>query len=482
MKINDIINEMSAGSVATVAMPMGKMIKRPNPSVFPKKKKVKEVSQELEENKIFFVKVGDGRDHMVVKVKADTKGAAVKKMKAQYPKQPVSLDRNSEQGKPAGALESLEEGEERSIIQDAVVDHLIDTFGGQNWMIFADTREQLEAKMYDEIETLDVDEVVDSSIEVGGQPIGNFASGRVLDVIDSSSAIESAMQHVEGLDEGKSPHKKGSAKYKKHMAAMHAEDVNDSGMIGKPDSYYDEEERKEAYNELQDALDQCRGVEADYVKDGICPECAGSSYIDGDYEEEEDSCDGWGNYGCDEGEMSYMNDTVSWKQIMDHDKKQAEKTNRGPAPDKETIMKVLPRLHDDYVKSGRFNAMELPSILRQMYPELGKREAASYTSEFFKTFKESLDENYNPRLITMLSQFEQDCEEKGYYGDTDVITIDQLIKAGKTEEAAEEMAGAMSDQDGGSDKFDHIYDMALDAVEDYMHEPAMAEMRKLAGI
>ena len=292
----------------------------------------------------------------------------------------------------------VKEGEERSIIQDAVVDHLIDTFGGQNWMIFADTREQLEAKMYDEIETLNVDEVVDSSMEVGGQPIGNFASGRVLDVIDSSSAIESAMQHVEGLDEGKSPHKKGSAKYKKHMAAMHAEDVNDSGMIGKPDSYYDEEDRKEAYNELQDALDQCNGVEADYVKDGICPECAGSSYIDGDYEEEEDSCDGWGNYGCDEGEMEYMNDTVSWKAIMDHDKKQSEKANRGPAPDKETIMKVLPRLHDDYVKSGRYNAFELPSILRQMYPELGKREASSYTAEFFKTFNESSvgAPDYNP--------------------------------------------------------------------------------------
>ena len=287
--------------------------------------------------------------------------------------------------------EGIEEGEERSIIQDAVVDHLIDTFGGQNWMIFADTREQLEAKMYDEIETLDVDEVVDSSMEVGGQPIGNFASGRVLDVIDSSSAIESAMQHVEGLDEGKSPHKKGSAKYKKQMAAMHAEDVNDSGMIGKPDSYYDEEERKEAYNQLQDALDQCNGVEAEYVKDGICPECAGSSYIDGDYDNEEDSCYGWGNYGCDEGELEYENDTVSWKQIMDHDKKQAEKSNRGPAPDKETVMKVLPRLHDDYVKSGRFNAMELPGILRQMYPELGKREAAGYTAEFFKTFKEQAE-------------------------------------------------------------------------------------------
>lgn len=41
MKISDIITETtSAGAVATVAMPLGKMHKR-NPSVFPKKKKKK---------------------------------------------------------------------------------------------------------------------------------------------------------------------------------------------------------------------------------------------------------------------------------------------------------------------------------------------------------------------------------------------------------------------------------------------------------
>jgi hypothetical protein len=299
--------------------------------------------------------------------------------------------------------ESVQEGEERSIIQDAVVDHLIDTFGGQNWMIFADTREQLEAKMYDEIETLSVDEVVDSNMEVGGQPIGNFASGRVLDVIDSSSAIESAMQHVEGLDEGKSPHKKGSAKYKKHMAAMHAEnkdevdgaDYSQDGMIGTPDGYYDAEQRQEAYRDLKDALDGAQNWQEDSIKDGICPECAGSGYMDGEYEDEDGNEGseryGWGEFGCDEGEMTQRDDGLpNWAEIAKHDERQMAKANKGPAPDKETIMKVLPRLHDDYVKSGKYNAMELPGILRQMYPELGKREAAGYTAEFFKTFSESV--------------------------------------------------------------------------------------------
>jgi hypothetical protein len=93
-----------------------------------------------------------------------------------------------------------------------------------------------------------------------------------------------------------------------------------------------------------------------------------------------------------------------------------------------------------------------------------------------------LEEDYDPKLVSMLARFEDDCQEYGYYGDTDMVTVDQLLKAGRVEDAAEEMAGAMADQDGGSDKFDQIYDMALDAVKDYMHQPAMAEMRKLAGL
>jgi len=41
MKISDIITETTAGAVATVAVPLGGMRKRPNPSVFAKKKKKK---------------------------------------------------------------------------------------------------------------------------------------------------------------------------------------------------------------------------------------------------------------------------------------------------------------------------------------------------------------------------------------------------------------------------------------------------------
>ena len=75
-----------------------------------KDKRQKE-SVNLEENKIFFVKVGTGRDHMTVKVKAPNSREALKKMRAQHPKDKVALDQNQKQGRSAGALESVETNE-----------------------------------------------------------------------------------------------------------------------------------------------------------------------------------------------------------------------------------------------------------------------------------------------------------------------------------------------------------------------------------
>ena len=89
----------------------------------------------------------------------------------------------------------ITEGEERSIIRDAVVQQLVDTFG-ESPGLFADNQEELVAKMYSDLEAMDVEDVVDPGMEVGGQPIGNFASGGVLNVIDSNSAIEDALQHI----------------------------------------------------------------------------------------------------------------------------------------------------------------------------------------------------------------------------------------------------------------------------------------------
>jgi len=159
MLIREIINEMtSAGAIATVAMPMTKKpIKRPG--VGAKKKDAK-------------INIGKG----------------------------------------------IYEGEERSIIRDAAVDHLVDLMSSE---VEPMSRDEAEQSIYNKLSMLDVNDVVDPNMEVGGQRIGNFASGRVIDVVSSSEVIDDVMSQI-NIDEGKSPHKKGTKKYKKHMAAMHA--------------------------------------------------------------------------------------------------------------------------------------------------------------------------------------------------------------------------------------------------------------------
>ena len=174
-------------------------------------------------------------------------------------------------------------------------------------------------------------------------------------------------------------------------------DYSQDGMIGTPDGYYDAEERQKAYRDLKDAKGYARDYEVGSLEDGICPECAGTGYADGDEyfinddgeEEESSECNGWGDFGCDEGEMTQNDEGFpNWAEIERHDKRQMKKANRGPAPSKEQIMKILPRLHDEYVKSGRYNAFELGSILTQLYPELNKREAGSYVADFLSNFEE----------------------------------------------------------------------------------------------
>ena len=73
-------------------------------------------------------------------------------------------------------------------------------------------------------------------------------------------------------------------------------------------------------------------------------------------------------------------------------------------------------------------------------------------------------------LNELLGRFERECvEDYRYYGDVDAARVQQYLDRGDMEGAAEEMAGAMTDQDGGSDNFDAIYDVAKDMIDDHMH-------------
>lgn len=131
------------------------------------------------------------------------------------------------------------------------------------------------------------------------------------------------------------------------------------------------------------------------------------------------------------------------------------------------LFRIIDTILDRW-KSDKHSNEEVAELLK----------ALGYKVEFDGPRAELIKEGYDPALIKMLADYEDNCEEYRYYGDTDVVTIDQLLKQGRKEDAAEEMAGAMSDQDGGSDKFDHMYDMALDAIEDYMLGEGNGNIRK----
>jgi len=115
----------------------------------------------------------------------------------------------------------INEGEERSIIRDACVDRLVDEFRGEEHQF--ENLGDLEYAIYSEMERMDVEDCVDPDMEVGGQRIGDFASGGVINVIDSSSAIEDVVAQLDTSDlkEGRSSELKlqiikalGEAEYK----------------------------------------------------------------------------------------------------------------------------------------------------------------------------------------------------------------------------------------------------------------------------
>ena len=167
------------------------------------------------------------------------------------------------------------------------------------------------------------------------------------------------------------------------------ENLNDD-MIGQPDDYYDEEQRKEAYADLQDALQG--NYMDDYIIDGACPACGGNGYMDGEEEvyndetdeyEEGTECDGFGRYGCDQGEMT----GASWVEIIQHDKRNAERQKaKDNYPGDEEVVKQIARavkklddprqmfqyLQADYPFMGRGKRSELIAKGMKMADVIGE--------------------------------------------------------------------------------------------------------------
>ena len=161
-----------------------------------------------------------------------------------------------------------------------------------------------------------------------------------------------------------------------HRLHVQEQTVNEN-MIGVPDAYYDADERKEAYNDLQDALSTSSRWQEEMIEQGICPECSGTSYMDGDDENGEDSCYGWGNYGCDQGEM----EGASWKEIIEFDKRQAERKNY---PGDEEVAR-------QYARIPNADIHNISQQLQADYPHLSPRGRARVQSLINKIRSKSSD-------------------------------------------------------------------------------------------
>ncbi len=291
--------------------------------------------------------------------------------------------------------------------------------------------------------------------------------------------------------EGKSPHKKGTKKYKKHMAAMHAgmgeasvgaPDYNPArgsyadNMIGEPDGYYDAEERQEAYDKMQDDLDRFDRNDQEMIKQGICPGCGGNGFMDGEEEmyndetgeyEEGLECDGIGIFGCDQGEIT----GADWLEIIQHDERNADiQQSKADYPGDEVVVKqlakVLPHMKDprmagqqlkaDYPFMGvaqrgslvgkamamafpREGAMEMPTVKNTPQENdvckiLGKalnkdeQEACEYSPQELYSELESI----NPELadtIARLSKIVYDVRlEERVYKDTGVPDVQKDLR------------------------------------------------------
>jgi hypothetical protein len=146
----------------------------------------------------------------------------------------------------------IDEGEERSIIRDAVVQNLVDTFGEQPGL-FADNQEELIAKMYAELEAMAVEDVVDAEMEVGGQPIGNFASGRVLDVVSANEVIETALQHVNLADLEEAKSKKSELPKQNNPVAKHSRNMSGAGSHKSTKDYNRKDKKKDISSQLDEA-------------------------------------------------------------------------------------------------------------------------------------------------------------------------------------------------------------------------------------
>jgi hypothetical protein len=184
-------------------------------------------------------------------------------------------------------------------------------------------------------------------------------------------------------------------------------------------------------------------------------------------------------YDCDEGEIR----DNTWADELKSKEPQAPKQ---PAPSKEQIMKLLPMLHKEYVQSGRYNAFELGSILKQMYPELNKREAGSYVADFLSNYKPEV-ESIEEAEKSIEDCIRQTLEKEGGAAGKGAI-VDACKEAGYSEEECSDAMSKMSDvkeHEHGDyilEVTEGLYDEGENADTQTNEEEELNNLRKRAGL
>jgi len=226
MKINDIIQETtSAGGIATVAAPLGAMQKRPNPSVFSKNKKKKtedvvsgnfggqaDVPQLPHQEVLMAISAWEYGDTPIELSNGYVINAYEEGASADDNAWIVLDPQGNEYDSGTGSIVDVMQEFTPKIIDEGKANPMIMNRDGKE-IVLTKSGDSMKPKFH---------------LKINGKDHGTF---------DSEKA---AMQHsarlkeADTMPEGKSPHKKGTKKYKKHMAAMHAEATLQTGGYGKP--------------------------------------------------------------------------------------------------------------------------------------------------------------------------------------------------------------------------------------------------------
>lgn len=141
---------------------------------------------------------------------------------------------------------------------------------------------------------------------------------------------------------------------------------------------YDKVDREQANKDLNECIEDIsrNPYDEEMIRDGICPDCAGTSYMDGDYENEDDSCDGVGVYGCDQGSLLFRDEQPLWVEIKKYDDRQAARLKSESEFDHDAAVRLAAKM-----MKNMSDPRQIVFQLDDLYPHLGRAQRSAIAAE-----------------------------------------------------------------------------------------------------